>query len=145
MAPPKPPSRRWLPRSTNTTSRRSGGRPITPAATCWTPPCGRCRTGSRGSCTCAGPSWPAATCARLPRYMVPQRIVIVDAVPLTPNGKLDEAALAAIDSVAVTESGDTEPETATEYALIEVLAEILQVARIDPNADFLELGLDSIV
>ncbi|HEX4392435.1 MAG TPA: amino acid adenylation domain-containing protein [Mycobacterium sp.] len=83
--------------------------------------------------------------ARLPRYMVPQRIVVVDDIPLTPNGKLDEAALAAIDSAALTESGDTEPETATESALIELLAEILQVARVDPNADFLELGLDSIV
>src|SRR6202789_4213230 len=79
--------------------------------------------------------------ARLPRYMVPQRIVIVDDIPLTPNGKLDEAALAAIDSAALTESGDTEPETATESALIELLAEILQVARIAPNVVFLELGL----
>ena len=83
--------------------------------------------------------------ARLPRYMVPQRIVIVDDIPLTPNGKLDEAALAATDLAALAESGDTEPETATESALIELLADILQVARIDPNADFLELGLDSIV
>ena len=65
--------------------------------------------------------------ARLPRYMVPQRIVVVDDIPLTSNGKLDEAALAAIDSAALAESGDTEPETATESALIELLAEILQV------------------
>jgi mycobactin peptide synthetase MbtF len=83
--------------------------------------------------------------ARLPRYMVPQRIVVVDDVPLTPNGKLDEAALAATDLAAVTESGGTEPETATESALTELLTDILQVTRIDPNADFLELGLDSIV
>jgi len=82
--------------------------------------------------------------ARLPRYMVPQRIVIVDDIPLTANGKLDEAALAAADSAATTESGGTEPETATERTLIEVLTELLQVNRIDPNADFLELGLDSI-
>jgi mycobactin peptide synthetase MbtF len=83
--------------------------------------------------------------ARLPRYMVPQRIVIVDDIPLTPNGKLDEVALAAIDSATSAESGGTEPETATESALTEVLTEILHVARIDPDADFLELGLDSIV
>jgi mycobactin peptide synthetase MbtF len=83
--------------------------------------------------------------ARLPRYMVPQRIVIVDDIPLTPNGKLDEAALAATDLAASAESGGTEPETATESALTELLTDILQVTRIDPNADFLELGLDSIV
>jgi mycobactin peptide synthetase MbtF len=83
--------------------------------------------------------------ARLPRYMVPQSIVVVDEIPLTPNGKLDEAALAAIDSTALTESGGTEPETETESALIEVLTEILHVSHVDPNADFLELGLDSIV
>jgi mycobactin peptide synthetase MbtF len=83
--------------------------------------------------------------ARLPRYMVPQRIVIVDDIPLTSNGKLDEAALAAIDSAATTESGGTEPQTATESTLIEVLTELLHVNRIDPNADFFELGLDSIV
>ena len=82
--------------------------------------------------------------ARLPRYMVPQCIVIVDDIPLTVNGKLDEAALAAIDSAATTESRGTEPETATESTLIEVLTELLHVNRVDPNADFLELGLDSI-
>ena len=83
--------------------------------------------------------------ARLPRYMIPQRIVIVADIPLTPNGKLDEVALAAIDSAASIDSAETEPGTATESALTEVLTEILHVARIDPNADFLELGLDSIV
>jgi mycobactin peptide synthetase MbtF len=83
--------------------------------------------------------------ARLPRYMIPQRIVIVDDIPLTPNGKLDEATLAAADSAASANTGDTEPETATESALTEVLTDILHVTRIDPNVDFLELGLDSIV
>ncbi len=70
---------------------------------------------------------------RLPRYMVPQRIVVVDDIPLTSNGKLDEAALAAIDSAALAESGETEPETATESALIELLTEILQVAQDRPK------------
>jgi mycobactin peptide synthetase MbtF len=83
--------------------------------------------------------------ARLPRYMVPQRIVVVDDIPLTPNGKLDEVALAAMDSAASMESGETGPGTATETALTEVLTEILHVTRVDPDADFLELGLDSIV
>ncbi|HZC90380.1 MAG TPA: amino acid adenylation domain-containing protein [Mycobacterium sp.] len=83
--------------------------------------------------------------SRLPRYMVPHRILVVDDIPLTTNGKLDEAALAATNSAAATESVESEPQTATESALTELLSDMLQVTPIDPNADFLELGLDSIV
>ncbi len=81
---------------------------------------------------------------RLPRYMVPQRIVLIDEIPLTPNGKLDEAALAAFDDDE-SEAGVATPETATESALAELLAELLGQPRIDVTADFLQLGLDSIM
>lgn len=79
---------------------------------------------------------------RLPHYMVPQRIVVVDEIPLTPNGKLDETALARLDS---TPDAGSEPETATETALAELLSDILDSERVDVTADFVELGLDSIV
>jgi mycobactin peptide synthetase MbtF len=81
--------------------------------------------------------------ARLPRYMVPQRIVTVDEIPLTANGKLDEAALAAAD-IADGTAVESGPDTETESALAEVLTEILGVPRVDVTADFLQLGLDSI-
>lgn len=81
---------------------------------------------------------------RLPRYMVPQRIVVVDEIPLTPNGKLDEAALAAADT-ADTFSAESEPETPTESLVAEVLSEVLGITRVDVTADFLQLGLDSIM
>ena len=82
--------------------------------------------------------------SRLPRYMIPQRIVIVDEVPLTPNGKLDENALTAADSAAGPSSGESEPATPTESAFAELLAEMLKIPRVDVDADLLELGLDSI-
>lgn len=82
--------------------------------------------------------------ARLPRYMVPQRIVLVDDIPLTPNGKLDESALAAVDAAESVGGGAT-PETATESALADLLAELLGHPRVDVTADFLQLGLDSIM
>lgn len=81
---------------------------------------------------------------RLPRYMVPQRIVLVDEIPLTPNGKLDESALAAVD-VAESAGGAATPETATEAALADLLAELLGHPNVDVTADFLQLGLDSIM
>jgi mycobactin peptide synthetase MbtF len=85
--------------------------------------------------------------SRLPRYMIPQRIVVVDEIPLTSNGKLDENALAAADSAAGPVSGEpgaSEPATPTEVALAGLLAEMLKIPRADVTADLLELGLDSI-
>lgn len=79
---------------------------------------------------------------RLPRYMVPQSIVVVDQMPLTAHGKIDETALAAIS---VDDGPSAGPETETETALVAVLDELLEGAEIDVTADFLQLGLDSIV
>jgi mycobactin peptide synthetase MbtF len=80
---------------------------------------------------------------RLPRYMIPHRIVIVGEIPLTSNGKLDEAALSAFDAAEPTT--EAAPETATETALAELLSELLGQARVDVAADFLQLGVDSIM
>lgn len=81
--------------------------------------------------------------ARLPRYMIPQRIVTVDEIPLTVNGKLDEAALSAFDT-AEAAPAETDPATPTEAALADLLSEILHQPRVDVATDFLQLGLDSI-
>ncbi|MBB2992299.1 mycobactin peptide synthetase MbtF [Mycolicibacterium iranicum] len=87
----------------------------------------------------------AVLATRLPHYMVPQRIVVLDELPLTSHGKIDEAALAAV----VTEDAPSvAPETATEAALVELLAEVLDggdTGDIGVTTDFLEMGLDSIV
>nr|WP_090276954.1 non-ribosomal peptide synthetase [Mycolicibacterium komanii] len=82
---------------------------------------------------------------RLPRYMVPHSIVVVDQMPLTPHGKVDEAAL---NAIAVADGPSAAPETETEKALAAVLCELLDGGgglTIDVTADFLALGLDSIV
>jgi mycobactin peptide synthetase MbtF len=79
---------------------------------------------------------------RLPRYMVPQSIVVVDQMPLTSHGKIDETALVALP---VDDGPSAAPETETEAALVAVLAELLDRVEIDVTAEFLQLGLDSIV
>jgi len=74
--------------------------------------------------------------------MVPQSIVVVDQMPLTSHGKIDEAALAALP---VDDGPSAAPETETEAALVAVLSELLDGVEIDVTAEFLQLGLDSIV
>ncbi|KQH81074.1 non-ribosomal peptide synthetase [Mycobacterium gordonae] len=84
----------------------------------------------------------AAIGRRLPRYMVPQHIIVVDQIPLTTNGKLDEAALDDIGAVTTTAPA---PSTATETQLAEIISELLGQPEVDVTADFLQLGLDSIL
>lgn len=82
----------------------------------------------------------------LPRYLVPHHIIDVAQIPLTSHGKVDDAALAALDAHRV--GGVDEfaaPATETEIVLAEVLGELLDGTVADVNADFLDLGLDSIV
>jgi mycobactin peptide synthetase MbtF len=81
---------------------------------------------------------------RLPRYLVPHHIIVVQQIPLTTNGKVDDAALAAVDAVS---EEATAPTTATETALAELFADVLgtEAKDVDVTADFLDLGLDSIV
>lgn len=79
---------------------------------------------------------------RLPHYMVPQRIVVLTELPLTPHGKIDDAALA---THVPDDSPSVAPETSTETALFDLLAEVLDGEQFGVTTDFLEMGLDSIV
>lgn len=79
---------------------------------------------------------------RLPRYLVPHHIVVVDELPLTPHGKIDEKALAAIP---LTEGPTTPPRTPTEIALAAAFTDVLGATDVDVTAGFHHMGLDSIV
>lgn len=81
--------------------------------------------------------------ARLPRYLVPHHIAVLDDLPLTSHGKIDDAALARHDAAATGPA--TLPATPTEATLAEAVAELLGVTAVDVGADLFSLGLDSIV
>lgn len=85
--------------------------------------------------------------ATLPRYLVPHHIIDVEAIPLTSHGKVDDAALSALDGHRGIDRADefAAPATDTEIVLAEVLGELLDITVVDVSADFLDLGLDSIV
>jgi mycobactin peptide synthetase MbtF len=79
---------------------------------------------------------------KLPRYLIPHQIIVLDELPLTGHGKVDENALAAVELAAPPVA---EPETPTEVAVSAILAEVLDTPHPDVTTDFLELGLDSLV
>lgn len=82
-----------------------------------------------------------AVAATVPLASVPRIVTVLDAIPLTLNGKIDRGALP--DPVAVVASGRG-PENDAERAVVEAVAEILERSRVSPEEAFFELGGDSI-
>jgi acyl carrier protein len=78
---------------------------------------------------------------RLPSYMVPSAVMVIDAIPLTINGKVDAAALPAprVSSLAST-CEPTRPATPLEQRLSAMFAQVLGADRVDLHDDFFELG-----
>ncbi|MEW1578851.1 amino acid adenylation domain-containing protein [Streptomyces microflavus] len=85
--------------------------------------------------------------AKLPVHMVPGRVLPVDSLPLTVNGKLDRKALteraAQQDGPPDTTGGSDAPSALT--ALVGIFAETLPGASVDADTDFFGAGGDSIV
>ncbi len=82
--------------------------------------------------------------ANLPEYMVPDVIAQLDAMPRTPNGKVDRRSLPAIAPAPVSTS-TAAPLTPTEQAIAIVWQEMLQRPQVGADEDFLALGGNSLL
>ncbi|MFF3018302.1 amino acid adenylation domain-containing protein [Streptomyces sp. NPDC057939] len=83
----------------------------------------------------------------LPDYMIPNRVVVFDRLPLSANGKIDGKALAASDQVnaELVERPFVAPRTETEKEIAEVWAKSLRRESVSVQDDFFESGGNSLI
>lgn len=83
---------------------------------------------------------------KLPDYMIPSAFVALPALPISPTGKVDRAALPAPDAsrpdIATTYRA---PRTATEIAIAAIWSEVLHVEKVGLQDNFFELGGHSLL
>jgi amino acid adenylation domain-containing protein len=82
---------------------------------------------------------------RLPSYMVPAAFVLLEGLPVTPQGKLDRRALPAPEGAALAAAEYVAPRTWVEATLARIWAEMLRLDRIGATDDFFRLGGHSLL
>jgi amino acid adenylation domain-containing protein len=82
----------------------------------------------------------------LPEYMVPSAFVLLPALPLTANGKVNRQSLPAPDGRASSAAGAyVAPRDSTERQLAAIWAEVLKLERVGVTDDFFALGAHSLL
>ncbi|WP_414620769.1 amino acid adenylation domain-containing protein [Calothrix sp. CCY 0018] len=83
---------------------------------------------------------------KVPEYMLPSTFVVLDALPLTSNGKIDRRALPAPDNQRRDlEKAYEAPNSEVERAIAQIWQEILRLERVGVNDNFFDLGGNSIL
>ena len=83
--------------------------------------------------------------SRVPSYMIPQSLVILESLPLNPNGKVDLAALPSPREVREEIKEVVAPCNANEAKLAEIFTQVLEVEQIGIYDNFFDLGGHSLL
>jgi amino acid adenylation domain-containing protein len=91
-------------------------------------------------------TWRSFLKQKLPEYMIPSAFVVLEALPWTPNGKIDRQALPRLDAIPSPGAAVfVAPCTPVESTLASIWAEVLGLERVGVHDNFFELGGDSIL
>jgi non-ribosomal peptide synthetase component F len=83
---------------------------------------------------------------KLPEYMVPSAFVLLEALPLSPNGKVDRKTLPAPGSVGLpSDVSHVPPQGSVEETVARIWAEVLGVERVGVRDNFFDLGGHSLL
>ncbi|ASZ12188.1 hypothetical protein CK934_15080 [Chitinophaga sp. MD30] len=82
---------------------------------------------------------------RLPDYMIPQDLILMEQLPLTTNGKMDRLALSVRDDIHLGTSGYIAPVTDIEKMLAQIWQELLEVEKVGLQDNFFDLGGHSLL
>ncbi|MBP5974477.1 amino acid adenylation domain-containing protein [Brasilonema sp. CT11] len=82
---------------------------------------------------------------KLPEYMVPSAFVVLDALPLSPNGKVNRQALSAPKGELAQDEGLVAPRTPTEEIIANIFASVLGLQQVGVHNNFFELGGHSLL
>jgi amino acid adenylation domain-containing protein len=82
---------------------------------------------------------------KLPDYMVPSAFVMLDELPLSPNGKLDRRALPEPEWSSPDAKGYIAPRTATEEIVAGIWMEVLGAKQVSVHDNFFEIGGHSLL
>ena len=77
---------------------------------------------------------------RLPSYMVPSHIVVLESFPIASSGKIDRSALPPPDQEETRRVAFRAPSDDREHALLTIWQEVLKIPKIGIDDDFFELG-----
>ncbi|MEO7327316.1 MAG: amino acid adenylation domain-containing protein, partial [Minicystis sp.] len=87
----------------------------------------------------------AALREKLPAHMVPSAVVRLDALPLSPSGKVDRRALPALEEVGADEGSDIAPRGPIEEGIAVIFAEVLKLDTVGAQDGFFDRGGHSLL
>ncbi|WHX45296.1 amino acid adenylation domain-containing protein [Bacillus pumilus] len=91
------------------------------------------------------PGWKAFLQESLPGYMIPSYFIVLDEMPVTTNGKVDQKALPDPAETISLSQGDDKPVTETQQLIVTAFKDVLGVKQVGIHDSFFDLGGDSIM